>query len=466
MLKTPWVALALFGLAQLHAGDNGGGPAWPCWRGPLGGGSQPAFDGRLIDAPDQARQVWKSEYVPKVQDAGYSSPVVAEGKAYVYYYVGDGKVTDKEAFEKLRQGRDYQTEEQHRALASPGANEVILCVDAATGRTVWKRVFESSGLNYQGSNKVGGHFTCCVAQGSVYVLNTTGILHCVDAATGEPKWQAKVAAFEKNRKLQEECVKGAVMPPFSRGRGTLPCSAPCVAEGVVCVSDHGGLVGYEAAGGKFLWRVAGSAQFDASPLVWRHQGREYFLGVGNCIEPKSGKELWKMKAAHSSGTPALEGDLLVFGGAGKDAGGASGWRLTPQKAEKLWQLPPEYVVQGNCTSPGLHRGVAYLHCSHAGGQDKGCVLAVEAATGKELARHDGIWYVKLTTSVTGMGDRVFIIQCNEQFRVFGTGKDFKELGAAAEWRAVYGNSTTPALVNGLMFFRGTDALYCYDLSAR
>jgi outer membrane protein assembly factor BamB len=259
------------------------------------------------------------------------------------------------------------------------------------------------------------------------------------------------------------------MPPFSRGRGTLPCSAPCVAEGVVCVSDHSGHVGFDAQTGKQLWRVPGSAQFDASPLTWRHQGKEYIMGVGNLIDPKTGKVLWtapRDQFAHGSGTPALEGDIVVFSGNGRATVGASGWRMTPQKAERLWALPAEESVSGNHTSPGIHRGVAYLHCSHAGGQDKGHVLAVEAATGKELARYDGIWYVKLTTSVTGMGDRVFIIQCNEQFRVWGVGKDFRELGQPAEWGKLYGNSTTPALVDGLMYFRGTDALYCYDLRAQ
>jgi outer membrane protein assembly factor BamB len=439
---------------------------WPCWRGPAGGGSQPDFGGRLIADPNQARQVWKSEYVPRPQDGGYSSPVVAGGKAYVYYYVGDGSIIDQDAFAKLRSGRDYQTEEQRRALASPCANEVILCLDAATGKTAWKRVFESTGLNYQGSNKVGGHFTPCVAGGRVFVLNTTGVLHCVDAETGEPKWQAALAAFEKNRKLQEECLRTATMPPFSRGRGTLPCSAPCVAGSVVCVSDHSGHVGFDVKTGKQLWRVGGSAHFDASPLTWRHKGREYVLGVGNCIDPSTGRELWKAAAPHSSGTPAVEGDIVVYGGAGKGAGGASGWRMTPEKAEKLWQLEAPYVVQGNHTSPGVHRGVAYLHCPHVNGQDNGCVLAVDAATGKELARYGAHWYVKLTTSVTGMGDRVFIVQCNEQFRVWATGGDFGELGRPAEWGSVYGNSTTPALVGGLMYFRGTDALYCYDLRAR
>jgi hypothetical protein len=54
-------------------------------------------------------------------------------------------------------------------------------------------------------------------------------------------------------------------------------------------------------------------------------------------------------------------------------------------------------------------------------------------------------------------------------RLFGTGKDYKELGAGAKWGSLYGakpsygEATTPALVNGFMYFRGADAVYCYDL---
>jgi hypothetical protein len=170
--------------------------------------------------------------------------------------------------------------------------------------------------------------------------------------------------------------------------------------------------------------------------------------------------------AHSNGTPALEGDILVCGGGGAKAKhGPNAWRLAPSGPTRLWTRPPVETIESCGTSPGLHRGVAYLHCAHAKGQDQGYVLALDAATGAELGRHDGIISVKCTPSVVAIGDRVILPHVGGAIDIFTAGKGFQRLGTLKNGNA-FAKGVTPALVDGLLFCRGTDAVYCFDLRKR
>jgi hypothetical protein len=106
--------------------------------------------------------------------------------------------------------------------------------------------------------------------------------------------------------------------------------------------------------------------------------------------------------------------------------------------------------------------VAYLHCAHASGPNQGYVLALDAVTGTELGRHDGIISTKCTPSVVAIGDRVLFPHVGGAIDVFTAGKGFHRLGTFKHGSAL-AKGVTPALTDGLMFTRGTDAVYCFDL---
>jgi outer membrane protein assembly factor BamB len=100
---------------------------------------------------------------------GYSGPAVADGRVYVMDYVArEGELVNGPNDRTLRAG-----------------TERLLCLDAATGRLLWKHEYDCP---YSISYASGPRCTPTVADGRVYALGAEGNLACLDAATGRLLW--------------------------------------------------------------------------------------------------------------------------------------------------------------------------------------------------------------------------------------------------------------------------------------
>ena len=90
------VSLAQAGESDMTATD------WPSWRGPSAKGSAAVDAAKLMDDPSQARLVWESEAeIPPSGNnhlgkwtTGWSSPCVADGRVFLFWYEGDEHVID------------------------------------------------------------------------------------------------------------------------------------------------------------------------------------------------------------------------------------------------------------------------------------------------------------------------------------------------------------------------------------
>jgi hypothetical protein len=277
------------------------GKDWPCWSGP--GTSQMATPCglKLVDSLDQARLVWRSEEATpnslgtitrgmklcadafhKRTSGGGSSPIVADGKMFLIYHVPSGDALDADAtavLASIKQSHPAITSIPPEALEKlkARADDVVLCLDAATGKTLWKTVFKNAGGNPQNHKTGPSNNTPCFGGGKVFALGVGGILHGLDATTGKSLWDVKIGPD--------------VMGGFDGS------SAPVYCGGVVVCGDHrGSMHGVDPNTGKLLWKAVCSK--DAVPNVWTSNGKEYVLAVSGHglvgIEPKTGKELWKV----------------------------------------------------------------------------------------------------------------------------------------------------------------------------
>lgn len=139
---------------------------WPCWTGPHGNFSALPSGAELVEDLNAIRPLWTSEeilpgarcadarkVVPKKQgqiSGGFSSPVVVGGKVYIYYYVPNGDVFD-EAIEKRHAPAGGFGKEKWYV----DTDDVILCLDAQSGRTLWKRAFARRGMNFNCQSGMG-----------------------------------------------------------------------------------------------------------------------------------------------------------------------------------------------------------------------------------------------------------------------------------------------------------------------
>lgn len=131
---------------------------WNQWRGPNRNGVAP-HSPKLADAwgPEGPVLVWKSADKilggPKKGGSfsNYGSPVVAEGKVYLY-------VHDQAA-----------------------AADLIFCLDANTGKMLWN-------ASYAGRPNGGCSSTPYVGGGKVFVVGSNG-MYCLDAGSGKEVWK-------------------------------------------------------------------------------------------------------------------------------------------------------------------------------------------------------------------------------------------------------------------------------------
>lgn len=150
MISRRWFTLILasaFLSAMAAAQDS------PQWRGPNRDGIVGG-----ISIPQAWPKTLKEEWKVTV-GVGHSTPVVADGGIFVF--------------------------------ARQGEEEVLLSLDAATGKEIWK---SSEPIAYEMHEAARGHgkgpkSTPVIYKGSVYTLGISGVLSSHDARTGKLKWR-------------------------------------------------------------------------------------------------------------------------------------------------------------------------------------------------------------------------------------------------------------------------------------
>lgn len=488
-----------------------GGPDWPSWMGPNSDFRAGAYGQPLVDRLDDSWLVWRGDTLPAggrgstgtVVDSwpngGGGSPVVRDGRVYLYYYVpGSGAVMGSSELNARMRGYTGYDVGQWRV----SADEVVLCMDAATGRTLWKQQYRDTGVFHKTGKRPLATLTPVVFNSRVYAVGTSLRVFCLDAVTGEPLWESGIgdapARAEDDKLLAQEAGGSA----DAAGR----CSALsfCEKADVLISNDFGvvggmGLVAFDGKTGKQLWVAKGVHGNNASPIRWLHDGREYVVAVNHageirCLEPRTGKQLWMVTGAEQCNlTQVVQGDYLLTAVPtvpGKLVGehyGTKGklgcWQLSLDGAKLLWTAPQVYTVNSHYPSSlqaVVHEGRVYYLTD-------GALHTVDLITGKAIADMPipadvfmagntmkevgrfSVWENRLVSAFNMSHERQLNSGLNEtrKFTVIDLLPDGPRVRESYQWPHQrfnsYEQSPTWAYVDGRFFVRGEDAMYCYDL---
>ncbi len=284
---------------------------WPQWRGPNRDAKAPEF---------KAPKTWPKELTQKWKvtvGEGVATPALVGDKLYVF--------------------------------SRQEGNEVIRCLEAATGKEVWQDKYESLGASGPASAFSGPRSSPTVAEGKVVTIGVRGMISCVDAATGKKLW----------RKDEFQAY-----PRFH------PASSPLLVKGL-CIAqlggqDNGALVAYDLATGEQKWKWSGESPGYASPVLMTVGGTQLIIAETErrivAVTPADGKLVWETPyvvqgRGYNASTPIVDGDTLMFCGSGR---GARALKLEKSgdgfTAKDLWSNP-EKSVQFN--TPVLKDGRLY-----------------------------------------------------------------------------------------------------------
>ncbi|MEZ0275735.1 MAG: PQQ-binding-like beta-propeller repeat protein, partial [Roseimicrobium sp.] len=264
-------------------------------------------------------------------------------------------------------GRRAVTQEQR------GDDEYVTCYDVATGKLLWGHkdaVRFSEGMGGDGPRATP---TIDVEKKLVYSLGATGILNCLDLATGQKKWGRNILTDTGTKNLM-----------------WAKSSAPLLYGPHVIVS--GGdtaptLIALRRDTGDIAWKAGSDGASYSSPVVLTLAGREQIVSVNKFSvtghDPATGEVLWTFdwpsdNAKVSQPVPAGDDQILVSSSYGmkshllkvaKDAGGK--FACT--------------VVWTN-TAPRTKFSSPAIIGKHAYGLDEGTLACVNLADGERTWR--------------------------------------------------------------------------------
>lgn len=389
---------------------------WPQWRGPQRDGqfTGPAWPDKLD--PNHLRQLWRVELGPS-----YSGPIVA----------GD---------------RVFTTETKDQKF------EIVTAFDRPSGRELWRAQWEGA-LSVPFFAKSNGDWIratpACDGE-SLFVAGMRDLLVCLDAATGKERWR-----FDFVKQLDAPVPDfGVVCSPLVEG------DAVYVQAGASFVKLNkltGEVIWRTLKDGGGMWGSVFSSPVFATLAGKRQlvvQTREKLAGV----DPADGKILWEQPVEAFRGmnilTPVTHADMLFTSTYG---GKTIGFNVAQTDGKFTLREAWRHKAQGYMSTPVLIDGVAYTQLRSQR------VMAIEVATGRELWTSEqsfGKYWSLVARSdrILALDQRgqLFLLRANrEKFDLL----DQRKLTGGETWAhlAVTDDGIFVRELNGLIAFRWLSA---------
>lgn len=459
---------------------------WPCWRGPLRTGAAETSLPLIESVPDAGlAPAWVSEPIQGARDGGWASPVVADGKVYLfahereqlqqlgpakYPYLADDKRggMSPAEFEEYERNRRIEGLERAKAYAF---REQVFAFDVATGETIWHNRSNSVYTRWPQSGSPTVH------SGRIYVFGAGLNLRCLDTATGDVIWSRRLPG-----EFSDEFFQSSV-----------------VIIGGTAIVMAGRPFGISAETGSILWE--GSADLNtglhSTPTVWHSaNGLRVLVNIDGgrtaCLNPGDGRELWRVKTEGGHATPIVVGDRLLTYGNSRQKG-LRCFELSDMGASELWQFHGTQDKGGSPVVVGDHvyvQGERRIACvdlatgtaAWTGELDLASpqYTSLIAADGKLFYAYDGLTGIRATPAgfdpflqvrfnsaglmaTEPMLRRLLKLDELEQ-EPNGLERATKRYDQEVSRHGPL-KCSTPAIADGRLFVRTNAALVCYDLRA-
>lgn len=326
--------------------------------------------------------------------------------------------------------------------------ELVVCYEVKTGTPRWTHEHEVRFVDKQGGD--GPRATPTVVEGRVYTMGGTGILDCIDAATGKNLWSIDTLAENQLSNL----IWGK------------SCS-PLVFENKVIVTGgkekRDSLLAYDRDSGKLLWKVGDDDASYSSPVLATLGGKKQILSVNahsvTGHDPESGKILWTYswpeQWAKVSQPVPLPGDR-VFLSAGYKVG--SVMLHIDYGSDGQWSAEPVWVGRNKmCTQ---FSNVVLAH-NCAFGLDCRELACIDLATGERKWKGKSYKFGQILL----VGDLI-VVQAEDGYvaLVEANPNQFKEVARMSALSDMTWNN--PVLSGPYLLLRNDKEAVCFEVPVR
>ncbi|NUM54303.1 MAG: PQQ-like beta-propeller repeat protein [Candidatus Hydrogenedentes bacterium] len=335
-----------------------------------------------------------------------------------------------------------------------GDTEVVVCYEAGSGDEVW-----INGLKARFDEAVGSgpRATPTFDSGKLYTQGATGILQCLNAATGEQVWQADVA---------KDTTANVPEWGFS--------SSPLVTDKFVVMytggvsdsrqefgAENDAVIAYDKSTGAKVWCSGASAPGYSSAHLADLGGVQQIVmtsGFGvQSFDPTTGALLWENKWPIRM-NPRVVQPMIVDGGRAVLVGTAEGKGtryLQVALNEAKWNVTEKWTTREfrpYFNDYVLHKGYCY-------GFDGNTLMCIDSATG--YRRWKGGRYGGQLLLIENSNVLIVLSEKGELALVRTNPSEFEEI---ARFQALTGKTWNhPVVANGKLFVRNAEEMACFEL---
>ncbi len=189
------------------------------------------------------------------------------------------------------------------------SEEVILCLDASTGKEQWKNSYPAPAVTGPASSHPGPRSTPAYSDGKIVIYGVSGILSCLDAVTGKVIWTKENPTNK--------------IPQFFTGMSPLIVDGICIAH--TGAKDDGQVLAIDLNTGSEKWVWKGDGPSYASPSLMTFDGQKHIIVQTEksliSLNFDDGKLLWQIEAApqqrfYNCVSPYIDGKKIYFSGQG------------------------------------------------------------------------------------------------------------------------------------------------------
>jgi len=378
---------------------------WPNWHGPQ-------HDGVSKETKWDPEKIENQKWTAKV-GVGFASVSVSGGRLYTLGH--DGKKGD-------------------------GGTETVFCLDAVTGKEIWKHTYEAQLL--PNLHEGGPASTPTIYGGKVYTLSKDGRFICFSEKTGKPLWERNLL---KESGMEAPAEWGFAGSPLIFGDAVIVEAAQTIA--------------FNRESGEVLWKSEAYKPAYGTPTVFESGGKKRLATIKTdglvILDPESGKTLafeeWKTRFSTNANTPIVRGDkIFISTGYGR---GCALFHFTDDRPAAhgrpiLGQVYTNKNMSNhmsNCVLVGDHL-YGFDGNTHGGGKRQ--LKCIDFATGKEVWAQGGFG----VGAICAAGDRLIILgEKGELVIAKASPEKFSAISRAQVSTGRHWN--VPVLANGFIYVR-------------
>jgi outer membrane protein assembly factor BamB len=252
-------------------------------------------------------------------------------------------------------------------MARQNDQEVAMCLDAATGKEIWRDQYPTQTITGgPGGVHAGPRSSPAFSDGRVVMVGTTNIVSCYDTE-GKLQWR-------------KDDFKGSNLRFFT-------ASSPIIADGmVICAlgnNQNGGIVAYDLNNGDQKWKWTGDGPGYSSPVLASIEGAKQIVMLTDKkvvgVSTSDGALLLEYSfpvqgRGYNTATPVVDDSIVYISGANR---GTKALQISKEGekfvVKELWSNPEVAV---GFSTPVLKDGHLYAVTG------QGAFFCIDAKTGK------------------------------------------------------------------------------------